>query len=159
MISQEMFAQEQRIRDVLGRQRSAVLYEQERYRAYLYNPSAKAKTQEAWKERISANTEASNLLAEYLADYTVGQHGVLKYLRRAEEEAKTAKQTLLYLDRIHEERTKRKAAELAEQIAYRLMGDQVDLLEPQLQASWLEAVNGELAVYEQMVRERRERHG
>lgn len=158
MTRQAMFAQEQRMRDALSRHREAVLYDQERYRQYCLKPTANAKALEAWKKRISAYTETFNLLADYLSDYTVNQHGVLKYLRQAEEEAKVAKQTLLYLDRLHEKRTKRKAVELAEQIAYQVMGEQVDLVEPKLMALWSEAVDKELALYEQMAQERRGAH-
>ena len=155
MITQRLFAEEQRIRNVLSQQRDAVLYEQERYHEYLHKPEASLKTADKWKKRISAYIEASNLMSDYLTDYTLKLHGVLKYVRQAEEEVKVAKTTLLYMDQLHEHQAARNAVDKLEQLLYKLLGDQIELLEPQLRAEWSKHIDAELAIYQQMVAERR----
>lgn len=152
MKQHKMFAEELRIRDVLCRLRSAALSEQERYSAYLRKHKAN-KAVEGWRDRIVAYTDASNLISDYLSDYTLNLHGVLKHVRQAEEEAKVAKTTLLYIDQLHGKKARREAVELAEKLAYKLMGEQVDLLEPQLRTAWAAALEEELAIYSLMVEE------
>jgi len=158
MMAQQMFAEEQRIRGVLGRFRGAVQHEQDRFHAYRTRNAGAAKALEEWAGRITVYTEACNLLAEYLTDYAASEHGVLKYLRQAEEEARVAKTNLLYMDQLHAKKAQRDAVELAEQLAYSLMGDAADQLEPQLRKAWAAAVDEELALYERMVQERGNGH-
>lgn len=154
MITQEMFAQEQVIRDLLGRLRNTILGEQERYQGYAAKPGINASVLRAWRDRITVYTEASNLLADYLSDYTVSQHGVLKYLRQAESERDVAKQNLLYLNELYTAQMKRQAAIEAEKLAYSLMGKEVERIEPELNRIWSQALDEELAIYEKMIAER-----
>ncbi|CAM3638541.1 hypothetical protein POKO110462_13195 [Pontibacter korlensis] len=155
MIAQAMFTEERRIRDVLSRLRTAVLYERERYGPYVRkNPNGIAA--EAWKERITVYTETFNLLSDYLTDYTVNQHGVLKHVRQAEAERDLANTTLLYVHQLYNARARLLAATEARQIAYRLVGDEVERLEPEIGRMWNQALQGEMAVHGQIAKEGRE---
>jgi hypothetical protein len=158
-VTQQMFAQEHHIRSVLSRLRLVVLNEQERYHVYRHKSTAVTKVVEDWKGRISVYTETSNLLADYLTDYTIQQHGVLKFLKQAEEEVKTTKATLLYLNQLHEVRTNQKAILLADRIAYQVMGEQVKLVEPQLKGLWNEESEKEHAIRTQIAIEKEKCHG
>ena len=155
MIAQKMFAEELIIRQRQSELRKAV--EQERYRFNLYSPQNPGgiKAKEAWKARIVVYTEVSNMFADYLTDYTLNAHGVLKHLREAENLVKLANSSLLYADQLHNKRAERKAIELAEKRFFELGESLFDKVEPQLMASWSQSFYDELEVYEKIVAERK----
>ena len=95
------------------------------------------------------------MFADYLTDYTLNAHGVLKHLREAENLVKLANSSLLYADQLHNKRAERKAIELAEKRFFELGESLFDKVEPQLMASWSQSFYDELEVYEKIVAERK----
>jgi hypothetical protein len=158
MLAQKMFAEEQAIRQKLKALRVAIDQERQRYHLYSPQTAGALKAKEAWKTRIIAYAETSNILADYLTDYTLGAHGVLKHLKAADEQIRQANTCLIYANQLHTKRAERIALEMAEKMFFDLGGQLLDKLEPVLRASWSNAVNNELQLYEMMVQERRNSH-
>src|SRR5688572_15962596 len=135
MNQQKMFAEEQYIRELQKQFNNELKSEKERYHKYKETKIRSPATLDLWRKRIIINSQVNNLLINFLTDFTMHMPGVLKYVAEANKEVANANITLHYLQQLYTQRAKQEAAFLAEQLAYEVMGDQVNQLLPAFRES------------------------
>lgn len=155
MNQQKMFAEEQYIRDLHKEFSNDLKSEKERYNKFKEANPGSSTVLNLWKKRIIVRTKVKNFLANHMTDYMLEIPGTLKYVAQAKKEVANANITLHYLQQLNAQRAKREAAILAENLAFEIMGDQVNQLLPAFRERWREAVDAEYAIHEEILRDRR----